>query len=208
MLVLAPHGEGPLSQFRLRYGDRELVLSVGDFVIGRSPDCGLALDDALVSRQHAVIRVKESTLSIEDLGSANGVLVNGTRITRPTELWDRDRIQIGHQRIEVVDADVRRARAAVPTLRGKVEPIESRRPPPGPAPGTGHPRLAALSAREVEVLTLIARGHTNKEIGEQLHVSVKTVETHRARIAQKLSLRSRAELVQLALETGLLAAGK
>jgi DNA-binding CsgD family transcriptional regulator len=197
-------GKNALSQFRLRYGDREFVLSAGDFVIGRSPDCGLALDDVLVSRQHAVIRCGEGELSIEDLGSANGVLVNGTRITRATELWDRDRIQIGGHRMEVMDLDARRARAAAPTIPGKVEPIESLRPAPGPGPGAEHPRLSSLSAREIEVLTLIARGHTNKEIGAQLHVSVKTVETHRARVAQKLSLRSRADIEQLALETGLL----
>jgi DNA-binding CsgD family transcriptional regulator len=192
-----------LSQFRLRYGDRELVLSPGDFVIGRSPDSGLALDDERVSRHHAVLHVGDGDLTIEDLGSANGVLVNSARITATTELWDRDRIQIGNQRIEVVDVEARRARAAAPTIPGAVEPVESAPPPPRDL-GAEHPRLSPLSAREVEVLTLIARGHTNKEIGEQLHVSVKTVETHRARVAQKLSLRSRAEMVQLALETGLL----
>ena len=61
-----------------------------------------------------------------------------------------------------------------------------------------------LSAREAEVLKLIALGHTNSEIGEQLFLSVRTVETHRAHVQQKLSLSSRAELVRYALDHGLL----
>lgn len=61
-----------------------------------------------------------------------------------------------------------------------------------------------LSAREVDVLRLIALGHTNAEIAEQLFLSVRTVETHRAHIQQKLSLSSRAELVRYAMERGLM----
>jgi two-component system, NarL family, response regulator NreC len=61
-----------------------------------------------------------------------------------------------------------------------------------------------LSPREVEVLRLIAHGHTNAEIGEQLFLSVRTVETHRSHIQRKLSLTTRADLVGYALEHGLL----
>ena len=57
-----------------------------------------------------------------------------------------------------------------------------------------------LTQREVEVLRLIALGHTNVEIGEQLFLSVRTVETHRAHIQQKLRRSTRAELVRYALE--------
>jgi len=60
-----------------------------------------------------------------------------------------------------------------------------------------------LSEREVEVLRLIALGHTNAEIGKQLYLSVRTVETHRAHIQQKLRRTSRAELVRYALDNGL-----
>jgi Response regulator containing a CheY-like receiver domain and an HTH DNA-binding domain len=61
-----------------------------------------------------------------------------------------------------------------------------------------------LSEREVEVLRLIALGHTNPEIAEQLILSVRTIESHRAHIQQKLRLSSRAELVGYALERGLI----
>jgi len=65
----------------------------------------------------------------------------------------------------------------------------------------------ALSEREIEVLRLVALGFTNPEIADRLVVSVRTVETHRAHIQQKLGLRSRAELVRFAQEHGLLHEG-
>jgi two-component system response regulator NreC len=60
-----------------------------------------------------------------------------------------------------------------------------------------------LSERELEVLKLIALGHTNAEIASQLYLSVRTVESHRAHIQQKTRRSSRAELVRYALEHGL-----
>jgi len=61
-----------------------------------------------------------------------------------------------------------------------------------------------LSDREREVLRLLALGHTNQEIAEMLFISVRTAETHRAHIMQKLRLETRAELVRYALAQGLL----
>jgi two-component system, NarL family, response regulator NreC len=61
-----------------------------------------------------------------------------------------------------------------------------------------------LSEREREVLRLLALGHTNQEIAGQLYISVRTAETHRAHIMQKLGLGTRAELVRYALANGLL----
>ena len=61
-----------------------------------------------------------------------------------------------------------------------------------------------LSERERDVLRLIALGHTNAEVAERLYISIRTVESHRAHIQQKLSLSSRAELVRYALERGLI----
>jgi two-component system response regulator NreC len=61
-----------------------------------------------------------------------------------------------------------------------------------------------LSPRETEVLRLMALGHTNREIGEQLDLSIRTVETHRAHIQQKLGLSSRPELTRYALDQRLI----
>ena len=62
-----------------------------------------------------------------------------------------------------------------------------------------------LSEREVEVLRLVALGHTNQEVADALYLSVKTVESYKGRLMEKLGLRGRAALVRYAVEAGLLA---
>ena len=64
--------------------------------------------------------------------------------------------------------------------------------------------LSGLTEREQEVLTLIAEGLTNKQIGEQLGISPKTVARHRDNITRKLNLSSRAELTRYAIQKGLI----
>jgi two-component system, NarL family, response regulator NreC len=71
--------------------------------------------------------------------------------------------------------------------------------------GQAETALTRLSARERQVLVLLAHGHTHAQMAEQLGISVKTVETHRARLSEKVGLKSRSDLVRLALEAGLLA---
>jgi DNA-binding NarL/FixJ family response regulator len=61
-----------------------------------------------------------------------------------------------------------------------------------------------LSRRERQVLELLARGHTNREVAQRLTLSVKTIETYRSRLSDKLNLHSRADLVRLAMDLGLL----
>jgi two-component system response regulator NreC len=95
---------------------------------------------------------------------------------------------------ELVEA-VRRAAAGDTYLNPRLGARVAAEPPPGPPDG--------LSEREVEVLRMIALGHTNAEIAQALFLSVRTVETHRAHIQQKLGLGSRSELVRYALSHGL-----
>ncbi len=97
---------------------------------------------------------------------------------------------------ELVEA-VRRAASGESYLTPRLGARMASEPPPGPPDD--------LSEREVDVLRLIALGHTNTEIAEQLYLSVRTVETHRAHIQQKLDLSTRAELVHYALQRGLIA---
>jgi DNA-binding NarL/FixJ family response regulator len=66
----------------------------------------------------------------------------------------------------------------------------------------GEVRQRELTAREEEVLRLIARGYSNKEISNQLKIAVKTVESHKANLMQKLELRSRTEIVRYAVRQG------
>ncbi len=96
---------------------------------------------------------------------------------------------------ELVEA-VRRAAVGETYLNPKLGARIASEPPPGPPDD--------LSEREVDVLRLIALGHTNSEIAEQLFLSVRTVETHRSHIQQKLRLSTRAELVDYALKRKLI----
>ncbi len=98
---------------------------------------------------------------------------------------------------ELVEA-VRRAAAGRTYLNPTLGALLATTPEHASGPPDG------LSDREAEVLRLIALGHTNAEIGEQLYLSVRTVETHRAHIQQKLGRSTRAELVRYALDQGLL----
>ncbi|MBI2892074.1 MAG: FHA domain-containing protein [Deltaproteobacteria bacterium] len=91
-----------MSRFRLRYLNKELELTVGEFFIGRSPECQLALDDPLVSRKHAVLKVEAERVVLQDLGSRNGVLVNGIKQREPVALFTGDRLIIGGQELVLV----------------------------------------------------------------------------------------------------------
>ena len=73
-----------------------------------------------------------------------------------------------------------------------------------PAQKNPNDELDSLTKREEEVCSYLANGYTNSEIGELLHISVRTVEAHRARIMSKLGLRNRADLVKYSIENGLL----
>jgi len=64
--------------------------------------------------------------------------------------------------------------------------------------------IEILSARELQVLRLVARGYTSQQIAKQIWVGVKTVETYRSRLAQKLGLRTRSDVVRFAVQMGLL----
>jgi len=69
--------------------------------------------------------------------------------------------------------------------------------------GTPNPQLEQLTDREREVLTLIARGLTNQQIGEKLFISIKTVQAHRANLMEKLDLHDAVELTKFAIKSGL-----
>lgn len=77
----------------------------------------------------------------------------------------------------------------------------------GSGPGADVPGGTRLSPREVKVLGLVALGHTNAEVASLLGVSLRTVETHRARVLQKLNHPTRAELVRYAYDLGLIGSG-
>ena len=89
-------------RFRLRYLQHDLELAEGEFVVGRNATCQLSLDDSLVSRRHAILTVSADRVEVADLGSRNGVLVNGERITGRVAIAPGDRIVIGSQEMTLM----------------------------------------------------------------------------------------------------------
>jgi pSer/pThr/pTyr-binding forkhead associated (FHA) protein len=162
--------------YRLRYLAHDLELPIGEFVVGRSTDCQLSLDDPLVSRRHAVLRVRRDGVSVEDLGSRNGVLVNGVKITGARELAGGDKVGIGSQEMVLnVAAEARPVAGAeemyrratqtlgaayVSDLRAVVDGLTaSRQPAPAPepaatparkeTPAAGHELTGGVSSGDV-----------------------------------------------------------
>ena len=113
---------------------------------------------------------------------------------------------VGYVLKEAADEELVQAVRLAAEGRTYLNPELGARVAAAPAERTGRPD--DLTEREVEVLGLIALGHTNSEIADRLYLSVRTVESHRAHIQQKLRRSSRAELVRYALAHGLVDADK
>lgn len=136
----------------LRHGaGMQLLLPGARIVIGRGAHAHLRLDDAQVSRQHALVTVDERGVCVEDLGSANGTYVDGERIAARTELRLGSRIRIGEQDLAVVRA----TREDIVTLR-------ERRATPGPSvppgPHTTHGDVLGAEAMLAGCESLLNRG--------------------------------------------------
>lgn len=93
-----------MPRYRLRYRGSNLVIPPNGFLVGRSPDCDLELDDASVSRLHARFVLRDGGLVVEDLGSRNGIRVNGERIDSESPVKKGDSVEIGSHHIEVLAA--------------------------------------------------------------------------------------------------------
>jgi two-component system, NarL family, response regulator NreC len=108
---------------------------------------------------------------------------------------------------KVADSELLTAIRAVHAGRTFVDLTQTLTPPPEPRKSRRGKQPTELSRREREVLRLLAQGHSNKQVADQIRVSVKTVETYRTRLREKLGLKERAELYRFAVESGLLNPG-
>ena len=88
-----------MARFRLRFLLQEVDLPSGETIIGRSAVCHVTIEDPLVSRQHARILVQGGKATVEDLGSRNGLIINGRQMSGVVELCDNDRLRIGTQEL-------------------------------------------------------------------------------------------------------------
>jgi hypothetical protein len=107
-----------VARFRLRFLLQEVDLPPGETIIGRSASCHVTIEDPLVSRQHAKITVRDDKAVIEDLGSRNGLMVNGRQVAGRLELNDGARLRIGTQELVLSRiATVQQQRAGAPGTR-------------------------------------------------------------------------------------------
>jgi DNA-binding winged helix-turn-helix (wHTH) protein len=90
-----PHDDIGTAAYRIIVGDREIALTAGEHVLGRSGDATILVDDAGVSRHHAQITIRARGATLRDLGSKNGTIVNGSAIQGPVELTDGAVIVLG-----------------------------------------------------------------------------------------------------------------
>jgi pSer/pThr/pTyr-binding forkhead associated (FHA) protein len=100
-----------VARYRLRFLLQEFDLRGPEVLIGRSPECHITIEDPLVSREHAKIMVEGDRPTIEDLGSRNGVRINGERIAEKTELAHGDRVRLGTQELVFYQAAKHRREA-------------------------------------------------------------------------------------------------
>jgi pSer/pThr/pTyr-binding forkhead associated (FHA) protein len=91
-----------LARYRLRFLDREIDLPQGEFVIGRAPACQLCIDDPVVSRRHARILVGPEGATLEDMGSRNGLFLNGVPVRAANPLARGDKLRIGEIEMTLV----------------------------------------------------------------------------------------------------------
>lgn len=104
-----------MARYRLRFHLQEVDLQRGITLIGRSEDCEVTIEDPLVSRRHARILVDGDDITLEDLGSRNGVRLNGKSIKGSAKLTDGDRVRIGTQEFVFCRFEAEAARRAKTT---------------------------------------------------------------------------------------------
>jgi pSer/pThr/pTyr-binding forkhead associated (FHA) protein len=151
-------------------GSAEVPLRDGQTVMGRGEDCNLIVNDGLLSRRHVCFKLDNEGFSVEDLGSTNGVYVNGRRISGKARLAAGDLILVGssklrvEQRRESAYSPPRSSSQAGPPVaeleRAKSRASVTARPPPG------RPEADATGvARRSQVLDLLA-GLATKALGQ------------------------------------------
>jgi two-component system response regulator NreC len=211
------HGGGTPGAIRIVLADDHQVVRRGlQLVLGSEPDFEVVAEAGDVDTARRYVRGHKPDVLVVDLNMPGGSVLEAipslrqeapaTQIVVLTMQEDpafaREALRAGALAYvlkeaaenELVEA-IRRAASGEIYLNPQLGARIAAEPPPGPPDD--------LTEREVDVLRRIALGHTNREIAEQLYLSVRTVETHRQHIQRKLGLDTRAELVAYAVKHGM-----
>lgn len=164
---------------------RRVELKTEELTVGRSDQNDLVLDDKLVSRLHAIFMRRGDVILLEDLGSHNGTYVNDERLHSLRQLHHGDTVVIGTSRVLFEDPSV---------ITDETTQVAD--------PGAF--AAQTFTQRQLQVLRLLARGLSNKQIGERLFVSERTVKAYLSSIFEKLEVSNRAGAVAAALRLGLI----
>ncbi|HEX9705728.1 MAG TPA: response regulator transcription factor [Gemmatimonadales bacterium] len=193
MEVVGEAADGPEAVRRAQATAPDVVLLDLSMPGARS---GQTIGELVRLQSSRPIRVLVLTMH-DDPGSMQAALVAGASgyiVKKAADIELLTAIRAVHRGRTFVDL----TRAGEDARSHEVRPITRN------SPAGGQPK--PLSPREAEVLRLLAQGHTYQEAADRLAVSVKTIETHRKRLSDKLGLKSRAELVRFAVQVGLLEA--
>lgn len=145
-----------MTRYRLRFLLQELELAGPEIVLGRSPDCQVTIEDPLVSRRHACISLMGSHPTIHDLGSRNGVRLNGELVTGRAVLQHNDRVRLGTQDLVFVVVDGERGTRQTRATGMIHQCMHCGRPFPGESPVCPHcgtTQVPATQTAEFDTIT-------------------------------------------------------
>jgi hypothetical protein len=144
---------GP-NRVRLFHRGRAIEVAAGSHLIGRGAECSVVLESRKVSRLHARLSIDARGATIEDLGSANGVFVNGNRVERQARLSHGDVILIGDEQLAISVRPLSPAARARPELTSEMRTIEPGPAAPPPAAPASH--AATTKAHALDLLGSVA----------------------------------------------------
>lgn len=182
------------SQTPQYFADR-LVLSPGKYVLGRSSECAIVINDRTISRKHAEIEAYETALLIRDMGSSNGTYVDSKRVDKCLVRLGQ-RLRFGRITFLVMESPLSKSdridsQTATSTCGNPPKVADSLNPPSASVNPVGE----ELSLAQQRIFALAMEGYSEKHIAAQLRLSAHTVHNHVQAIYRALGVHSRPELL-------------
>jgi pSer/pThr/pTyr-binding forkhead associated (FHA) protein len=205
----------PRTGLGLRIGNRIVPIAKAEIVLGRSSDCDVVLDGPLVSRRHAKIEVLAEQITVQDLGSRNGIQVDGRLADGAVPIKTGTKIQLGDEHIVVVELDAEMKRRITATDFRAARTMRLERPtdpealsprieeaPPDPAETTLRAQSFDLLARVVDKALAMGRGaEAERVIGSLLADALKDSQSGK-RTSPETAQKAAGYALKLAQATG------